>query len=151
MFWTYKNKKIHNIEDIKKIYPKAYGFVYLITLLDKNSNESCFFYIGKKNLYTKRKRNFGKKEKSLIKDKRKKTYEVVVKESDWKSYSSSNKFIKDNLDNYNIKKEIILFSDSDSNLSYSEAKEIICQNALENPLFLNNNVSIRRIINKNDK
>ena len=52
--------------------------------------------------------------------------------------------IKENLNKYDIIREIICFSTNDSDLTYKEAKEIICQNALDSSDYLNDGVSIRR-------
>ena len=142
--WKYKNKIISEINDMKKYEPNVWGFVYMMTLHDKKSNEIKYQYIGKKNIYSKRKRNFGKKEILQMKDKRSKKYEYVISESNWKSYISSNNFIKTNYNSFNISREIILFSTNDMDLKYKEAKEIICQNALEDNNFLNDGVSIRK-------
>ena len=142
--WKYKNKIISEINDMKKYEPNIWGFVYMMTLCDKKSNEIKYQYIGKKNIYSKRKRNFGKKEILQMKDKRSKKYEYIISESNWKSYISSNKFIKTNYNSFNISREIILFSTNDMDLKYKEAKEIICQNALEDDNFLNDGVSIRK-------
>ena len=142
--WKYKNKIISEINDMKKYEPNVWGFVYMMTLRDKKSNEIKYQYIGKKNIYSKRKRNFGKKEVLQMKDKRSKKYEYVISESNWKSYISSNNFIKTNYNSFNISREIILFSTNDMDLKYKEAKEIICQNALEDNNFLNEGVSIRK-------
>ena len=143
----YKNGKpleINNIEDMKKIEPKVWGFVYLLTLIDPITKIIVYHYIGKKNIYTKRKRNFGKKEVANMKDKRAKKYEYVIAESDWRTYLSSNKYIKNNSNKYIITREILQFSTNDMDLKYKEAKEIICQNALEDDNFLNDGVSIRK-------
>lgn len=142
--WKYKNKAISEINDMKKYEPNVWGFIYMMTLYDKKSNEIKYQYIGKKNIYSKRKRNFGKKEILQMKDKRSKKYEYVISESNWKSYISSNNFIKTNYNSFNISREIILFSTNDMDLKYKEAKEIICQNALEDNNFLNEGVSIRK-------
>lgn len=147
--WIYQNKEILSISDMQMFEPNVWGFVYHLTLINKKTKNVEFYYIGKKNVYTKRKRNFGKKEKSAIRDKRKKTYEYVIKESDWKKYQSSNKFIKENSEKYDIIREIICFSTNDSDLTYKEAKEIICQQALDSVDYLNDNVSIRRIGKQN--
>ena len=142
--WKYQGYNINSIADMQKHCPKVWGFVYKMTLRKKGTSHIEFEYIGKKNVYTKRKRNFGKKEVAALKDKRKKTYEHVIKEGDWKTYISSNKFIKDNSSKYDIHREILLFCTNDNDLTYQEAKSIICSDALENPKFLNDGVSIRR-------
>jgi glutathione peroxidase-family protein len=141
--WKYNNKEILSIDDMKVHEPKVWGFVYLLSLYDSKGN-LIHQYIGKKNIYSKRKRNFGKKEIANKTDKRKKNYEYVIKESDWKNYMSSNLYIKKNFSKFAIQKEIIHFCTNDYDLTYKEAKEIICQGALETPFFLNEGVSIRR-------
>lgn len=142
--WIYQGHDINSISDMQMYCPKVWGFVYKLTLRKKGTNIVEFEYIGKKNIYTKRKRNFGKKETAALSDKRKKTYEYVIKEGDWKTYVSSNKFIKANSSKFDIYREILLFSTNDNDLTYQEAKAIICSDALENPKFLNDGVSIRR-------
>ena len=141
--WHYKNKEIDSIEEMKVHEPKVWGFVYLMSLYDIKTGELKYQYIGKKNIYSKRKRSFGKKEVASMKDKRGKKYEYVIKESDWKTYLSSNSFIKDNVNKYKIKREILMFSTNDMDLKYKEAKEIICRDALEMDLFLNDGFSLR--------
>ena len=76
--WKYKNKTISEINDMKKYEPNVWGFIYMMTLYDKKSNEIKYQYIGKKNIYSKRKRNFGKKEVLQMKDKRSKKYEYIT-------------------------------------------------------------------------
>lgn len=142
--WIYQGHDIHSITDMQRHCPKVWGFVYKLTLRDKKSGAIAFEYIGKKNVYTKRKRTFGKKETAALKDKRKKAYEYVIKEGDWKAYVSSNKYIKANNTKYDIYREIIMFSTNDNDLTYQEAKHIICSDALEDPRYLNDGVSIRR-------
>lgn len=141
--WKYKNKDINSINDMKIHEPKVWGFVYLLSLYDIKTGKLKYQYIGKKNIYSKRKRNFGKKEVAAMKDKRGKKYEYVITESDWKTYLSSNKYIKTNNNKYRIEREILMFSTNDMDLKYKEAKEIICQGALELELFLNDGCSIR--------
>lgn len=141
--WYYNGKEIDSIEDMKVHEPKVWGFVYLMSLYDIKTVELKYQYIGKKNIYSKRKRSFGKKEVASMKDKRGKKYEYVIKESDWKTYLSSNSFIKDNVNKYKIKREILMFSTNDMDLKYKEAKEIICRDALEMDLFLNDGFSLR--------
>lgn len=142
--WKYQGYDINSIVDMQKHCPKVWGFVYKLTLTKKGTNTVEFEYIGKKNVYTKRKRKFGKKETAALADKRKKAYEYVIKEGDWKSYVSSNKFIKANSSKFDIHREILIFSTNDNDLTYQEAKAIICSDALENCRFLNDGVSIRR-------
>jgi hypothetical protein len=127
--WIYQGHDINSITDMQRHCPKVWGFVYKLTLRDKKSGAVAFEYIGKKNVYTKRKRAFGKKETAALKDKRKKAYEYVIKANSTK---------------YDIFREIIMFSTNDNDLTYQEAKHIICSDALEDPKYLNDGVSIRR-------
>jgi hypothetical protein len=142
--WNYQGYDINSISDMQKHCPKVWGFVYKLTLMKKGTSTVEFEYIGKKNVYTKRKRKFGKKETAALEDKRKKAYEYVIKEGDWKTYVSSNKFIKLNSAKFDIQREILLFSTNDNDLTYQEAKAIICSDSLENCRYLNDAVSIRR-------
>lgn len=142
--WIHNGHDINSISDMQVHCPKVWGFVYKLTLYTKGTRIVEFEYIGKKNIYSKRKRVFGKKESAAINDKRKKTYEYVIKEADWKKYVSSNKFIKENSSKFDIGREILMFCTNDNELTYQEAKEIICSGALEDCRFLNDGVSIRR-------
>ena len=154
--WKYKNKEIICLEDMQTFEPDVWGFVYIITLLNKRTGDMVHQYIGKKQVQSTTSKTATKKElkefpKSHFRRKRNKDgsikyYQSIVKESDWKDYCSSNDFIKLNKDKYKIIREIICFSTGDSDLTFKEAKEIICQGALESKFFLNNNVSIKRII-----
>jgi hypothetical protein len=142
--WIHNGHDITSIADMQRHCPKVWGFVYKLVLYKKGTRTIEFEYIGKKNVYSKRKRVFGKKETEALGDKRKKNYEHVIKESDWKKYISSNKFIKLNSAKFDISREILMFSTNDNDLTYQEAKEIICSGALEDCRFLNDGVSIRR-------
>lgn len=154
MDWTYKNKPIKSIEDMKKYEPKIWGFVYFLTLIDKETKTGIYQYIGKKNVWSVTSKTATKKEletlgKSAFKRKKMKNktwkyYTTVVKESNWKDYLSSNLFIKSDGHRFDIRKEILCFCNNDNDLTYKEAKEIICQGALEDVSFLNDAVSLRR-------
>lgn len=142
--WKYNHTDIMSISDMQAFEPKVWGFVYHLSMCDKMTGELKYEYIGKKNIYTKRKRKFGKKETAALKDKRSKRYEYVIKESDWKSYVSSNKFIKKNNSKFNIDRTILMFCTNDMDLSFQEAKHIMCSGALESESYLNDGISIRR-------
>lgn len=156
--WLYKNQVINCIEDIEKFASDAFGFVYLLTVCDRRSDDVLYYYIGKKNLYSttsktatqKQLKEFPKSHfrRKRMKDGSLKYYLKNTNESNWKEYHSSNDFIKNNLNNYKVKREILIFANSDSELSWLEAKEIICQDALHDRMFLNNNVQIKRIIKR---
>lgn len=154
--WTYKRQIIDSIKDIDKFCKDAFGFVYLLTVCDKRSDEILHYYIGKKNLYSTTSKTATKKQlaefpksyfrRKKMKDGSLKYYLKNTLESNWKIYHSSNKFIENNINNFKIKREILIFANSDSELSWLEAKEIICTDALFDSKYLNNNVSIKRII-----
>ena len=88
MNWKFKGKEVSSIRQLPE---GAKGIIYILTFSDGKQ------YIGRKSLYSVRKKNFGKKQLAEVTDKRKKTYETVVKESDWLHYNSSNKTIKEGL------------------------------------------------------
>lgn len=156
--WIYQGQKIESINDIKVHEPKIWGFVYSLTLYDLVTGELKFRYIGKKNIYSIRTKYLTKTEvasatkKSDLKRKKIKGvfkyYKTVISESDWKSYCSSNIFIKNNISKFIIDREITHLSTNDSDLTYQEAREIICSGALEDEIYLNNGISIRRFANK---
>lgn len=155
--WTYNGDKITSISDIEKIRKKPYGFVYLLKLYDAKTGVLKFQYIGKKNLYMRRTKLATNKElselpKSEFTRKRKKGktlyYRTIVKESDWLNYYSSNDFIRKNSKKFKIDREILMVCDNDSDLSYREAQQIICNDAMDDATFLNNGVSIRRFATK---
>ena len=89
--WKFKGKEITSS---KQLPEGAIGFIYIMNLSDGKQ------YIGRKSLYSKRKKPLGKKALTLITDKRLKKYEVVIKESDWASYNSSNKSIANIVDEF---------------------------------------------------
>lgn len=130
MWWYQENYQVNSAPD------DAIGFIYMIEF---NSGEK---YLGKKNLYTRRKRNFGKKEAALVTDKRKKLYEMVVKESNWKTYESSNPDVKQRIMNGDChEKKILDWGYTPKELTYLEIKNMFLQDVL-NPKgkWLNDNI-----------
>lgn len=129
------NQEVNSIEDMPE---SAIGFIYLIELVDGRK------YIGKKSLYSKRKRKFGKKEIAKITDKRKKHWEYVIKESNWKEYCSSNKELKE-LIKQGIKyhKYILDYAYTKKELSYKEEKQLFINEVLESKIWFNSNISGR--------
>ena len=127
--WTYDYK------DVDKPPVDAIGFVYEIRFTDGS------FYIGKKNFYTKRKRRFGKKEVARLKDKRRRTWEYVIKESNWKLYTSSSKEVNDRIlkGDYHHRK-ILAYAYDKKSLSYLEEKYMFKKNVLESDKAYNGNI-----------
>lgn len=112
--------------------PDAMGFVYIVT-----HNISGKFYIGKKMLISNRKlKPLAGKTKARR----------VVKESDWKTYTTSsttiNELIKqDGKDNFTF--TILEFHNSKSCLSYGELMHQIKRDVLRNPLSWNGIINVR--------
>lgn len=136
MSWIdYKTKKeVKSKDDMPE---GTIGFIYLI-------ETSKGKYIGKKSLFTKRKRRFGKKEIAKITDKRKKHWEYVIKESDWKTYCSSNKELRELIKGgLKCKKYILGYAQTKKELSYKEEKQLFINEVLEDKKYFNSNISGR--------
>ena len=134
MNWEMKGREIKHVKDLPE---GALGFVYIIHLSNGKK------YIGRKSLYSFTKRNFGKKELALITDKRKKTYEIVKKESKWQSYLGSNSFLKNDLGEGSVevvKKEIIKIAFTEKQLTYLETQALFCYGVIESEDFYNDNI-----------
>lgn len=112
------------------------GFVYEIVT---NSGK---VYIGKKNVYSTRKKKLGKKELALLTDKRLKKYKVVVKESDWKTYTGSNKELLAELKNGETirSREILNVCTTVKELTYFETKHLFCNDVLLSDNYFNDNI-----------
>jgi hypothetical protein len=135
MSWTYKGNYITELSDMPE---GTIGFIYKIT-----NGQTGQYYIGKKNVASIRKRNFGKKEIALLTDKRMKRYEMVTKESDWKTYRSSNKTVSEwfnDSDNDKLNLEILRFCSTAKSLTYYELQEQFAHNVLVDENALNDNL-----------
>ena len=106
--------------------PDSLGFIYLITNLQTNK-----IYIGKKQLYFSKRSRIGVREK--MKTGTRKIYKVVVKDSDWRDYSSSCKELQEEIlrDPTNFKKEILEWCGFKRDLSYREVWWQFHYNVLE--------------------
>lgn len=131
--WVFNNKKYDEIHDTNLV-----GFVYLITFQHPVTSE-IHKYIGKKQFYTKRRTVKGKKELAAQTDKRLSKKKLTIKESDWKTYQSSNTFLKSQ-DPKNCKKEILRFCSNLHELSYYETKYQFIYDVLERDDYLNGNI-----------
>jgi hypothetical protein len=135
MNWIYNKNEITKLSDMPE---GTIGFIYKI--INNNTGE---YYIGKKNVLSTRKRNLGKKEIALLTDKRLKRYEMITKESDWKTYRSSNKQVQEWFkDKNNQKLELIIlrFCSSTKSLTYYELQEQFSHDVLGDRLALNDNL-----------
>ena len=124
--WTLGEKEDFNIPE------SAYGFVYRIDVIG-----TPFYYYGQKRLTSTRGR--GKK--------------AVTKESAWRNYEGSSLELKALIKSgKKIKKQILEFAYSKSDLTLKETKQIICNGCLEDDNSLNRWVYCRiyqkNIVNK---
>jgi hypothetical protein len=136
MNWMYNGEEI---TDVSHMPEGVYGFVYQIT------TDSGKKYIGRKVLFSKTKRRFGKRESARVnaEDKRKKLWEYVIKETNWKTYTGSNKELNEDIKNgITFDKEILHFAYHKKQLNYLETKELFVQEVLELPNeYYNSNIS----------
>lgn len=136
MTWKYKGNYITELADMPK---DVFGFIYKIT-----NTTTGEYYIGKKQVLSIRKRNFGKREIALLEDKRVKKYEMVVSESDWKQYRSSNQTVKNWFLNDELAShcdlEILRFCSNKKALTYYELQEQFAHDVLADKLALNDNL-----------
>ena len=131
--WQHAGKGVAKLEDFPE---DIIGFIYRIDLSNGKS------YIGRKSLFSKRKRNFGKKELALITDKRVKKYEIIKKESDWNSYIGSNKFLhKDVSEGIRIESRYILkLCKTEKELTYYETSMLFGNDVLFGDRYYNDNI-----------
>lgn len=124
--WTLDGKEEFNIPS------DAYGFVYRIDVIG-----TPFYYYGQKRLTSTKGR--GKK--------------AITKESAWRNYEGSSLELKALIKSgKKIKKQILEFAYSKSDLTLKETKQIICNGCLEDENSLNRWVYCRvyqkNIVNK---
>lgn len=108
--WVYKGKPISEYDIDLEDYE---GFVYLIKNLNNNKS-----YIGKKTLWNRNRKQVKKKNGEGKKTK------IVKKQSDWKKYWGSNKWIKHDVeqsDAVNFERTILHFFKSKGESNYIEA------------------------------
>ena len=136
MSWKYKGNYITELDDMPK---DIFGFIYKIT-----NTITGEYYIGKKQVISVRKRKFGKREIAALEDKRVKKYEMVVKESDWKLYRSSNgtvkKWFETEESTSHCSLEILRFCSNKKSLTYYELQEQFAHDVLADDLALNDNL-----------
>lgn len=114
--WTFRGTEI---TDVNQFPEGVIGFVYQIT---DHTNDKI--YIGRKSLYSTRKKHFGKKKLAGITDKRIKTYEMITKVMPkWQSYTGSCKPLNEKIaEGAMYTKDILAFCYSKQELSYYELK-----------------------------
>ena len=103
----------------------AIGFIYKIT---NTTNDN--YYIGRKTARSLRKKKLTIKEKKLEENKRKK-FTRVWRESNWKKYWGSSKPLLEAIENGDVCTRVITkFCFSKAEITYFEAKAILCSDAL---------------------
>lgn len=135
--WIYQGKPLTEIPE------GAYGFIYKITWGDK-------FYIGCKQFYSNRNVKISKKRANELYSGRgpKKKKELKIKESDWRTYTSSSwdAEFKESVENVNqedFKWEILSIAYRSSELAYLEVKALICSDAILDENCINKWVSFK--------
>jgi hypothetical protein len=115
LHWYYGTKVVKTIEDLPN-YEHLVGFIYVIR--DRVTGR---FYIGKKALYHSRKTKISQRTRKATGTR--KTYQRVVKESDWKTYYGSCKELISDVQKYGEKRferQILELCCSKKYLSYAE-------------------------------
>lgn len=138
MNWIYKQKEMETISDFPN---NTHGFVYRI--VHKPTGK---MYIGRKILQNTTKVKLGKKELKELTGiiGRRPTYKMAVKESNWKTYWGSNKFMKElykSEPKENFERHILICAPTKKLLTYYELKYQILYEVLEKPdEFFNDNI-----------
>ena len=136
--WTYQQKEMLNISDFPD---ETYGFVYRIIHIPSKKS-----YIGKKILQNTSKVKLGKKELAEYAGVvgRRPSYKLAVKESNWKSYWGSNKYLKELYEaesKDNFERQILKCASTKKLLTYYEVKFQMVYQVLEKPdEFFNDNI-----------
>lgn len=129
------------METISDFPDNTHGFVYRI--VHKPTGK---VYIGRKILQNTTKVKLGKKELKELAGVvgRKPAYKLAVKESNWKTYWGSNKFLKELYEiepKENFEREILICAPTKKLLTYYELKYQILYEVLEKPEeFFNDNI-----------
>lgn len=125
-----------------------FGFVYQVRCIDRNSEYYGWWYIGCKSFYSVTNPKISaKRALELYSGKgAKKKRERKVKESNWKSYCTSNKELQVLVKEIGVESfswEILGEYKNKSDLHLAEAKEIINRGCLCDPMCFNNWISIK--------
>ena len=136
--WLYNKKEMESLSDFPD---NTHGFVYRI--IHKPTGK---IYIGRKILQNTTKVKLGKKELKELQGVvgRRPSYKMAVKESNWKTYWGSNKFLKELYKiepKENFEREILICAPTKKLLTYYELKYQILYEVLEKPdEFFNDNI-----------
>jgi len=137
--WLYQNKQINELSDMPE---DIFGFIYEVTHIPTGRK-----YLGKKQLISVTKKPLGKKELAELKDRRAKTYKIVKKESDWKTYYGSHSEIKGLIKEgkqSEFSREILMFTTSKKLHTYYENKFLFIKEVIEpQSNYINDNIEGR--------
>jgi len=130
-YWYYQQSPVTSIEQLPE---GATGFVYRIT-----NTKTGKFYIGKKVLFFTRKKKISQRVKKATKTR--KTFEQVIKESDWMDYYGSSKELLADIQQYGkdiFEREILEFCCNKKYLSYAELQWQIVHQVLKKDSYNGN-------------
>ena len=144
--WTYQGRIINNISDFPE---NTYGFIYQVW-----HKPTDYKYIGKKVLFFERNKRLGKKALEELREERRTQgiggrvplKQLVITESDWKSYYGSHETIKKLVNETKDfreewEKQILCFVPNKKLLTYFECKYLFINEVLETRSnFINDNV-----------
>ena len=137
--WLYQNREIKELSDMPE---DIFGFIYEVTHLPTGRK-----YLGKKQLISVTKKALGKKELALLTDKIVKTYKIVKKESDWKTYYGSHSEIKGLIKEgkqSEFSREILIFTPNKKLHTYYENKFLFLKGVIEpDSNYINDNIEGR--------
>ena len=137
--WLYKEKEIKELSNMPE---DIFGFIYEVTHLPTGRK-----YLGKKQLISVTKKPLGKKELALLQNKRAKTYKIVKKESDWKTYYGSHSEIKGLIKEgkqSEFSREIVMFTSNKKLHTYYENKFLFIKGVIEpDSNYINDNIEGR--------
>lgn len=137
--WLYKQNEIKELTDMPE---DVFGFIYEVTHIPTGRK-----YLGKKQLISVTKKPLGKKELALLTDKRAKTYKIVKKESDWKTYYGSHSEIKGLIKEgkqSEFSREILTFTPNKKLHTYYENKFLFMKGVIEpDSNYINDNIEGR--------
>ena len=138
MNWTLQQQPIEEISDFPD---NTFGFVYIVKHIPTGKS-----YIGKKVLFHNRKVKLTKKQLKEYEGVvgRRPSYKIAVKESDWKTYWGSNKYLKELMSTEpkeNFERSILKCAHTKKQLTYYEIKYQMIYQVLEKPdEFFNDNI-----------
>lgn len=117
------------------------GFVGFVYMMGAIINGEKKFYIGKKTVYSPRKKKLGKRELDARKSKSERDWKWVTHFEKFEDYfSSSDTLKKAHEEGVEIKRVILHICYSKAELTYQEARHLFKSGAIEKPEFLNDSI-----------